>query len=135
MQLAVLYSILALIATAANIATQDVVVRAWPAGHAVAVSVAAGTAVGPVVKYALDKRYIFAFRARNAAHDGATFALYTAMGVVTTAIFWGTEWLFHTLFGTATLRYVGAACGLAIGYWAKYHLDKRYVFATERACA
>ena len=26
------------------------------------------------------------------------------------------------------LRYLGGLLGLGIGYWAKYHLDKRFVF-------
>ena len=44
-------------------------------------SVVVGTAVGLVVKYLLDKHYIFRFHTRNLAHDSRTFALYTAMGL------------------------------------------------------
>jgi putative flippase GtrA len=83
-----------------------------------------------VVKYVLDKHFIFQFRARNAVHDGQTFALYTLMGLVTTVIFWGFEFGFHHLFETKEMRYFGGVIGLAIGYLTKYHLDKRYVFHT-----
>jgi hypothetical protein len=31
------------------------------------------------------------------------------------------------------MRYLGALIGLAIGYWAKYHLDKRFVFRIQAA--
>lgn len=128
MRLAATYAILALIATAANIAAQDIVIRIYDGAFAVLASVIVGTGVGLIVKYVLDKRYIFRFRARNALHDGRTFVLYTAMGLVTTVIFWGFEFGFQFLFETKAMRYLGGIIGLAIGYVAKYHLDKRYVF-------
>lgn len=128
MDLAVRYGIFALIATLANIGSQDLVVRAYAGTHHLLLSVAVGTVVGLVVKYVLDKRYIFHFRARNAAHDGQTFVLYTVMGLATTAIFWGFEFGFHWAFQTKEMRYLGGVIGLAIGYVAKYHLDRRYVF-------
>jgi putative flippase GtrA len=80
------------------------------------------------VKYVLDKCYIFHFRARNAVHDTQTFALYTIMGLATTVVFWGFEWVFHHLFQTKEMRYLGGVIGLVIGYLTKYHLDKRFVF-------
>jgi putative flippase GtrA len=131
-KLAVKYAIFALIATAANIGAQDLVVRTYNGSGAIVPSVVVGTGVGLVVKYLLDKRYIFRFRALNVAHDTRIFALYTAMGLATTVIFWGFEFGFHYLFATREMRYLGGVIGLAIGYLAKYHLDKRYVFHTER---
>lgn len=131
MSLAITYLILALIATAANIGAQDVVIRGYSGAFDVPISVAVGTGVGLVVKYILDKRYIFRFRARDLAHDGRTFVLYTVMGLATTVIFWGFEFGFHSLFGTKEMRYLGGAVGLALGYVAKYQLDKRFVFRTE----
>lgn len=133
MRLAITYAILALIATAANIGAQDLVVRLHAGAHAVLLSVLVGTAVGLVVKYVLDKRYIFRFRARDAAHDGRTFALYTLMGLATTVVFWGFEFGFHLLFETREMRYLGGVIGLAIGYLTKYQLDKRYVFRVADA--
>ena len=94
-------------------------------------SVILGTAVGLIVKYILDKRYIFRFHPRNAIHDGQTFVLYTVMGLLTTIIFWGFEFGFHQLFETKEMRYLGGIIGLVIGYLMKYHLDKRYVFRME----
>ena len=128
MKLAITYAILALIATVTNIGAQDGLLRLYSGPYAVSLSILVGTAVGLVVKYLLDKRYIFHFRAHNAAHDGQTFVLYTIMGLLTTAIFWGFEWGFHLAFESKEMRYLGGVIGLAIGYWIKYHLDKKYVF-------
>ncbi|MCW8886011.1 MAG: GtrA family protein [Motiliproteus sp.] len=130
-KLAVSYSIFAVIATAANIGAQDVVIRLYQDTFHVLISIAVGTGVGLVVKYVLDKRYIFRFRAENLAQDTQIFALYSLMGVVTTFIFWGFEFTFHYLFETKEMRYLGGIIGLAIGYITKYQLDKRYVFRRE----
>lgn len=132
-KLAMSYAIFALIATAANIAAQDLVIRLYTADFAIVISVIVGTAVGLVVKYLLDKRYIFRFRPRNSAHDAQTFMLYSIMGVVTTVIFWGFEFAFHAIFATKEMRYLGGVIGLAIGYITKYRLDKRFVFRGEIA--
>lgn len=128
MRLAFAYAIFALIATAVNIGAQDLVVRLYTGAFDILVSVAIGTGVGLMVKYVLDKRYIFRFRARNAVHDGQTFVLYTLMGLATTVIFWAFEFGFDRVFATKEMRYLGGVIGLAIGYVAKYQLDKRYVF-------
>ncbi len=50
------------------------------------------------------------------------------MGLVTTMIFWGFEYGFHLIFESKKMRYFGGIIGLAIGYFIKYHLDKRFVF-------
>lgn len=130
-KLAINYAILALIATAANIGAQDIVIRAYSGAFDVLVSVVLGTGVGLVVKYILDKRYIFRFCVCSVAHDTQTFALYTVMGLATTVIFWGFEFGFHHIFKTTEMRYLGGVIGLAFGYLTKYNLDKRYVFRAE----
>ena len=129
-KLAIKYAIFALIATAANIGAQDLSIRAYSGTFGILASVIVGTGVGLVVKYFLDKRYIFRFRARSVAHDTQTFALYTVMGLATTVIFWGFEFGFHAIFETKEMRYVGGVIGLMIGYICKYYLDKRFVFRT-----
>ena len=133
MKLAVTYAVLALIATAANIGSQDLTMHFYAGAYRVLLSLFIGTGVGLVVKYVLDKTYIFRFRARDAIDDGQTFVLYTLTGVVTTAIFWGFEFWFDHLFQTDALRYLGGVIGLAIGYVAKYQLDKRFVFGSRVA--
>ena len=127
MKLAVTYTILAFIAALANFAAQDLATTLYGGLFSITISVIVGTGVGLVVKYILDKRYIFRFKARNAVHDAHTFVLYTVMGLATTVIFWGFEFGFQYLFATKEMRYLGGALGLAIGYVAKYLLDKRFV--------
>jgi hypothetical protein len=128
MRLAIVYAIIALIAMAANLAAQAIAVHLWTGPWQIELSVLVGTAVGLALKYVLDKVFIFRFKAENTAHDVQTFVLYSAMGVVTTLIFWGFEFAFYSAFTDKRLRYLGGLIGLAIGYWAKYHLDKRFVF-------
>ena len=129
--LAISYGIFALIATVANIGAQDLISRVYGGPWHIAFSMVIGTGVGLVVKYVLDKRYIFRFRTTSVAHDTRTFALYALMGLLTTAVFWGFEWSFQWAFETKEMRYLGGVLGLAIGYLSKYYLDKRYVFRSE----
>lgn len=133
MKLALIHAILALIATVANIGSQDLVVRNYSGPYSITLSIIVGTGVGLLLKYALDKRYIFRFKARDVVHDGQTFILYTVMGLATTVIFWGFEFAFQHIFQSDGMRYLGGVIGLAIGYVTKYHLDKRYVFRMEAA--
>lgn len=132
-KLAISYAIFALIATTANIGIQVLVIHIYQGVFAIPASIIAGTGVGLIVKYILDKRYIFRFHARNIAHNTRTFVLYSVMGVATTLIFWGAELCFQYAFGSDEMRYLGGVIGLAIGYLTKYQLDKRYVFRTEDA--
>ena len=87
-----------------------------------------GTGFGLVVKYILDKKYIFQYKTKNFRHNRQIFFLYTSMGLLTTFIFWGFEFGFHYIFETKEMRYLGGILGLIIGYICKYYLDKRYVF-------
>jgi putative flippase GtrA len=128
MKLTLTYALLAIIATLGNIGAQELCGRLYDGVAHVMVSVLVGTAAGLVLKYILDKRYIFRFKAQSAAHDGKTFVLYTVMGLATTVIFWGFEFGFDLLFESKSMRYLGGVIGLAIGYLTKYQLDKRYVF-------
>jgi Predicted membrane protein len=132
LRLAALYVFFAALSTLANIASQ------WAAAslaaglrHEIYLSMAVGTVVGLVVKYVLDKRWIFRYATRDGLHDARTFALYTAMGGLTTLIFWGTELAFDAVFQDNRMRYVGAVAGLAAGYLLKYQLDKRFVFVSR----
>ncbi|MCK9620490.1 MAG: GtrA family protein [Methylobacter sp.] len=132
MKLAVTYTAFAIIATIANIAAQDITVHIYIGMYSIILSVIAGTAVGLVIKYILDKRYIFRFQTRNISHNNKVFVLYALMGIVTTMIFWFFEFGFNHLFQTKEMRYFGGVIGLAIGYIVKYQLDKRFVFRSPK---
>lgn len=91
---------------------------------------AAGTATGLVSKYLLDKFWIFDDRSVGLSENVHKFGFYSLTGVLTTAVFWGTETAF-ALVGNEAMRYLGAVLGLAIGYALKFHLDRRFVFRAK----
>ena len=122
------YACFAVIATIANLAVQRLVLTGGNSTVMFMSAVAAGTIVGLVIKYVLDKRWIFMDTATGAAAHGKKFGLYTVMGIVTTVIFWGTETAFWFVWQTDLMRETGAVIGLAVGYIVKYNLDRRFVF-------
>ncbi|BBU57668.1 hypothetical protein KU6B_39330 [Mameliella alba] len=126
------YAGFAVLATLANLATQRLVLLVGDGGTAFAIAVGAGTLVGLVVKYLLDKRWIFYDDATGLRAHGRKFTLYTVMGIVTTAVFWGTETAFWIFWKTDVMRELGAVLGLTIGYVIKYNLDRRFVFTDAR---
>ena len=128
--LALLYALFAVAATVCNILAQEISINLLPTSFSLFISIFIGTLVGLVVKYILDKKYIFQYKTETAGHNRHIFFLYTVMGILTTFIFWGFEFGFHYIFETKEMRYLGGILGLMIGYICKYYLDKRYVFRT-----
>jgi hypothetical protein len=132
MKLGIRYLFFALVATSANLLIQAVVTALDPTPYRFWTALTAGTGVGLVVKYLLDKHYIFDARHLTRPADiGKSFFRYAATGLLTTAVFWGAELGFHHAFpGWPAAKYVGGALGLAAGYVWKYQLDRRFTFAT-----
>jgi putative flippase GtrA len=91
-----------------------------------------GTLAGLVLKYILDKKYIFYHETKGKKDEGKKFFLYSLMGVFTTFIFWGFEIGFFYIFENQNAKYIGAVIGLSIGYITKYYLDKKYVFIDKK---
>ena len=130
--LALRYAVFAVAATAANVVTQYVSSTLYTGRYELYAAMAAGTLAGLITKYVLDRRWIFHDRPTSLRGHAVELPLYTLTGVLTTVIFWGTELAFAALGDALWLRYAGAVLGLAIGYTAKYRLDRRFVFR-ERA--
>ena len=126
------YTFFAVLATLANLAAQRTVLWFGDSGTLFALAVGTGTGVGLVLKYFLDKRWIFEDLSSDVKEHGKKFSLYTAMGIFTTAIFWGTETGFWLVWQTDMMRELGAVIGLSIGYVVKYCLDRRFVFTGTR---
>ena len=127
-QLIIRYTGFAVIATVVNLAVQRLVLAGLSGAYGFALAVLCGTLTGLVVKYLLDKRWIFADLETGLRAHSRKFSLYTLMGVVTTAIFWASETAFWLVYQTDTAREIGAILGLSVGYVVKYQLDRRFVF-------
>jgi putative flippase GtrA len=130
-KIAVLYTFFAVLSTAINIGSQMLSIWIYKGPLSVEISILVGTAMGLPLRYFLEKRYIFNFTSKNLVHDGKLFVFYSAMGVITTLIFWGTEYAFHVIYDTDFMRYLGGIIGLSIGFYVKYHLDKKFVFVNS----
>ncbi|MEM5367327.1 GtrA family protein [Paraburkholderia azotifigens] len=123
------YALFALVSMAANLGSQKITWQIYSGPFSIPLAVCIGTGVGLVVKYVLDKSWIFRYEHRSVTHGVHTFLRYVAMGLATTAVFWATEFAAQVLFQSETARLAGGALGLTLGYIAKYQLDKRFVFA------
>lgn len=132
-RIAVLYTLFAVLSTVINIGSQILSIWAYKGPHSVEISILVGTAAGLPLRYFLEKRYIFNFKSQSLKHDGELFVFYSAMGVITTLMFWGTEYAFHLIYDTDFMRYVGGVIGLAVGFYVKYQLDKKYVFVSRNS--
>lgn len=127
MSTVLLYLAFAGLATLVNIGTQEAVVRLAP-GLSLVPSILAGTAAGFAVKYVLDKRWVFQDAYTSHVHELRKVTLYGIFSVFTTLVFWGFEVSFWTMWRTDAAKYAGAVLGLAIGYAAKFVLDRTFVF-------
>lgn len=125
------YAALAAVATVANLVIQQAILTLGNTGGVFAAAIGTGTIIGLIVKDLLDKRWIFYDQGTGIKSHGQKFLLYTVMGLVTTAIFLGSETGFWLLWHSDVMREFGAAIGLTLGYVVKYNLDRRFVF-TDR---
>ncbi|MDO9266594.1 MAG: GtrA family protein [Sulfurimonas sp.] len=126
--IALWYALFALFSTAVNIAFQYLSFLVYSGYLSLYIAMFAGTVAGLVLKYILDKKYIFFHKPKSKKDDGKKFFLYSLMGVFTTFIFWGFEIGFNYMFDNQNAKYIGAVVGLSIGYVVKYFLDKKFVF-------
>jgi putative flippase GtrA len=122
------YIIFALISTLFNLVFQYFSFELYSGFGSLYSAMFFGTLAGLIVKYILDKKFIFYHVVENKKEDAKKFALYSLMGVFTTLIFWGTEITFDTLLQDPNAKYLGAVIGLSIDYIIKYFLDKKFVF-------
>ena len=131
--LALRYALFAAVAAGVNIGTQWASLAVYDGTFDLFTAMALGTGTGLFTKYLLDKQWIFYDTDGSLLNHSVKFTLYTAMGVFTTMIFWGTELLFDALSDAKEMRFLGAALGLGIGYFIKYRLDRRFVFRAKIA--
>ena len=122
------YLIFASISTFFNLLFQHLSLTVYSKTASLYLAMFIGTLAGLLIKYVLDKKFIFYHEVKDKKDDVKKFAIYSLMGVFTTIIFWGTEIAFHAIYDNQNAKYIGAVIGLSIGYLIKYFLDKKYVF-------
>jgi putative flippase GtrA len=126
------YVVFAGIATLVNLATQEAVVRVAPLSP-LALSIVMGTATGFILKYLLDKKWVFDDGYSGHRRELQKITLYGVFSVFTTLVFWSFEVAFWVIWRTDFAKYTGAVIGLAIGYAAKFVLDRAFVFKERQA--
>ena len=124
------YIIFCIIAIVINLSTQRVIMELiFINNYFLALLI--GTLFGLVIKFILDKKYIFAYSDSSIKNNSLKFSFYSFNGILTTLLFWGTESVFFFIYKTNFAREFGALIGLTIGYFIKYRLDKKYVLITS----
>jgi len=123
--------VFAIIAIASNLITQELSFYFYSQQYAIYLAIFMGTGVGLVVKYLLDKTFLFNYKTQNASHEGRTFFLYTLMGLATTLLYVVFEVSFDYIFQDKLMRNIGAVIGLTLGYYIKYILDSKFVFVDK----
>jgi putative flippase GtrA len=121
------YVLFAILATLVNLVTQEIAIRLTPVAPLPS-SIILGTAAGFILKYWLDKRWVFDDGYGNHRQELQKITLYGAFSILTTLVFWGFEVAFWMIWQTDFAKYAGAIFGLAIGYVAKFVLDRTFVF-------
>ncbi len=122
------YIIFAFISTLFNLFFQYCSFEVYRGWGSLYVAMLIGTLAGLMIKYILDKKFIFYHQVTDKKDDAKKFALYSLMGVFTTIIFWGTEIAFDYFMEDENAKYLGAVIGLSLGYSIKYFLDRKFVF-------
>lgn len=128
MTLAIKYIWFAIVSTMVNLGFQYLSFYVYDGFLSLYIAMFNGTLAGLILKYILDKKFIFYHETKSKKDDGKKFFLYSLMGVFTTFIFWGFEIGFDYIFANENAKYLGAVIGLALGYLIKYNLDKKFVF-------
>lgn len=130
--LAIKYLFFAVIAIIFNLVVQIISNAVYKGLFSIYFGLFLGTLAGLILKFLLDRKYIFPQVTKGIVKDIRKFILYCLTGVLTTSIFWGVEIGFDLIFSSDEAKYYGGAIGLSIGYLLKYFLDKNIVFKTQR---
>jgi putative flippase GtrA len=125
------YGLFVCLAISVNLLVQYLVFGMIDSPFTVYFALAVGTVAGLVLKYVLDKNYIFYDNQKGASNHVRKFSLYAFTGVFTTILFWGVELGFHHLLPWKGAQYLGGFLGLSVGYTIKYFLDRNFVFCPK----
>ena len=121
------YILFAILSTLVNLFSQFLTFAILDYEYETYIAIANGTIAGLLVKYLLDKYYIFNLNVKEYSSSN-TFVPYVLTSILTTIIFWITELWFINYIQIPYTEYIGAIVGLSMGYTLKYFLDRDFVF-------
>jgi len=121
------YILFAILSTIVNLFSQFLTFVILDYEYEIYIAIANGTIAGLLVKYLLDKYYIFNLNVKEYSSSN-TFVPYVLTSILTTIIFWITELWFINYIQIPYTEYIGAIVGLSMGYTLKYFLDRDFVF-------
>lgn len=127
MSIGLKYILFAMLAIIANIFFQFLTFTLINHEYELYLAIFNGTILGMILKYYLDKNYVFNY-VKNKFEKKNIFFLYILTSILTTIIFWLTEIWFKFNVNLQYSEYLGALIGLTLGYSLKYLLDKHLVF-------
>ncbi len=122
------YFIFAVLATLTNLFIQYLFTMLYEGPLELWIGMGLGTIAGLLLKYVLDKFFVFQKEILSVKQESKFFFIYAYLGIYTTLFYMLVEWAFYTMFPFEEAKYIGGAIGLAGGYLIKYFLDKRFVF-------
>jgi len=131
-RLLIKYIFFSILATAVNLLSQRLIISENFDTNNYIIGVLFGTIAGLLLKYFLDKNFIFYENEKRIKQNLKKFSFYSLNGVLTTIVFWSIETIFYFVFKTTLMREIGAIVGLSFGYSIKYFLDKKYVFNNNK---
>ena len=125
------YCFFAILATLVNLYVQRLILNIENSFTFLLYAIFCGTLIGLLIKFILDKYFIFFNYEKKIKDNSKMFLKYTILGIFTTIVFWAIESVFWLIWQTEMMREIGAIIGLTIGYILKFGLDRKYVFKTN----
>ena len=125
------YCFFAILATLVNLYVQRLILNIENSFTFLLYAIFCGTLIGLLIKFILDKYFIFFNYEKKIKNNSKMFLKYTILGIFTTIVFWAIESVFWLIWQTEMMREIGAIIGLTIGYILKFGLDRKYVFKTN----
>ena len=130
MSIGLKYILFAILAMTVNIFFQYLSFLLIDHKYELYIAILNGTILGMILKYYLDKNYIF-YYVKKKFNNKNIFLLYIFTSIFTTIIFWAIELWFSYYVNINYSEYIGALVGLTLGYSLKYLLDKQLVFNNQ----
>ena len=120
------YILFAIFATIANLLTQRIILSFFQTTFFL-LAIFLGTLVGLIIKFFLDKTFIFFDKSKISKKLGKSLVFILQMGFFQQLFLGNRVYILDNL-ENRKHEEIGAVIGLSIGYIIKYKLDKKYVF-------